>query len=73
MKQLILSLSILLVLSGCTTKTVYVDRPIEVKVPVQCVVELPKKPEIGINQSETQLNLQEWVVLTIKATERCTK
>lgn len=37
--KLLLILSVLLLFSGCSTKeVVYVDRPVEVKVPVKCIV-----------------------------------
>ena len=36
-------------MSGCATKVEYVDRPVEVKVPVKCELEMPKKPDVTIN------------------------
>lgn len=37
--KLLLILSVLVLFSGCSTKeVVYVDRPVEVKVPVKCIV-----------------------------------
>lgn len=41
MKSLLLLIP-LLFLSGCSTKTVYVDRPVEVKVPIEVREEEPK-------------------------------
>ena len=38
----------MLLLAGCADK-VYVDRPVEVKVPVRCEVESPKRPAIEIS------------------------
>ena len=37
------------VLSGCTSKIEYVDRPVEVRVPVKCELEMPKKPDVVIS------------------------
>ena len=36
-------------LLGCSVKTEYVDRPVEVKVPVKCELEMPKKPDVSIS------------------------
>ena len=36
-------------ISGCATKVEYVDRPVEVRVPVKCELEMPKKPDIAIS------------------------
>lgn len=40
---------LVVMLSGCATKVEYVDRPVEVKVPVKCELEMPKKPDVTIN------------------------
>ena len=37
------------IMSGCATKVEYVDRPVEVKVPVKCELEMPKKPDVSIS------------------------
>ena len=37
-------LVLVVMLSGCATKVEYVDRPVEVKVPVACEVPMPKSP-----------------------------
>lgn len=42
-------LVLVVMLSGCTTKVEYVDRPVEVKVPVKCELEMPKKPDVTID------------------------
>ena len=47
MKWVMLVLVVLL--SGCATKVEYVDRPVEVKVPVKCELEMPKKPDVTID------------------------
>lgn len=47
MKWVILVLVVML--SGCATKVEYVDRPVEVKVPVKCELEMPKKPDVAIS------------------------
>ena len=36
-------------MSGCATKIEYVDRPVEVKVPVKCELEIPKKPDVVVS------------------------
>ena len=36
-------------MSGCATKIEYVDRPVEVKVPVKCELEMPKKPDVAVS------------------------
>lgn len=42
-------LVLVVMLSGCATKVEYVDRPVEVKVPVKCELEMPKKPDVAIS------------------------
>ena len=42
-------LVLVVMLSGCATKVEYVDRPVEVKVPVKCELEMPKKPDVTID------------------------
>ena len=42
-------LVLVVMLSGCTTKVEYVDRPVEVRVPVKCELEMPKKPDVAIS------------------------
>jgi len=48
--RLLSSLLLILVISGCTTKTVYIDRVVEVKVPVlqECV-----KPKVVVDKNAT--------------------
>lgn len=48
--KLLLSLLLVLGISGCTPKTVYVDRVVEVKVPVlqECV-----KPKVVVDKNAT--------------------
>ena len=40
---------LVVMLSGCATKVEYVDRPVEVRVPVKCELEMPKKPDVVIS------------------------
>lgn len=40
---------LVVVLSGCASKIEYVDRPVEVRVPVKCELEMPKKPDVAIS------------------------
>ena len=42
-------LVLVVMLSGCTSKIEYVDRPVEVRVPVKCELEMPKKPDVAIS------------------------
>lgn len=42
-------LVLVVMLSGCATKVEYIDRPVEVKVPVKCELEMPKKPDVTID------------------------
>ena len=42
-------LVLVVMLSGCASKIEYVDRPVEVKVPVKCELEMPKKPDVTID------------------------
>ena len=40
---------LVVMMSGCASKTEYVDRPVEVRVPVKCELEMPKKPDVTID------------------------
>ena len=40
---------LVVMLSGCASKIEYVDRPVEVRVPVKCELEMPKKPDVTID------------------------
>ena len=42
-------LVLVVMLSGCASKVEYVDRPVEVRVPVKCEFEMPKKPDVVIS------------------------
>ena len=42
-------LVLVVMLSGCASKIEYVDRPVEVRVPVKCELEMPKKPDVTID------------------------
>ena len=42
-------LVLVVMLSGCAAKIEYVDRPMEVKVPVKCELEMPKKPDVAVS------------------------
>lgn len=74
MKSLILSFSILLLFAGCCPKPepMYVDRVVEVKVPVKCIVDMPKYPVAGSTTAESVLNVKEWVMLVNEAVKSCT-
>lgn len=47
--KLVMMLTTCLMMVGCSVKTEYVDRPVEVKVPVKCELEMPKKPDVTID------------------------
>lgn len=40
---------LVVMLNGCASKIEYVDRPVEVRVPVKCELEMPKKPDVVIS------------------------
>lgn len=42
-----------LVLMGCSAEKVYVDRVVEVKVPVRCQVPSVERSKIGVNDADT--------------------
>ena len=42
-------LVLVVMLSGCASKIGYVDRPAEVRVPVKCELDMPKKPDVAIS------------------------
>lgn len=42
-------LVLVMMLSGCASKIEYVDRPVEIRVPVKCELEMPKKPDVAIS------------------------
>ncbi len=42
-------LVLVVMMSGCASKIEYVDRPVEVRVPVKCELEMPKKPDVVIS------------------------
>lgn len=56
MKKLIL-LILIVVFSGCATKTVYVDKPVEVLIPIEKPLVPPKRYIKGNNRAETLLNI----------------
>lgn len=58
MKLLIpLTLFVVVILNGCT-KTVYVDRPIKVNIPVPCEIKDPDCPHLqDLNSSEVVVEL----------------
>lgn len=70
MKLLIGSLLIIFI-SGCGTKTIYVDRPVEVKVPVKCQVPDIENPKSGNNMSESMLNIKEYILKLEAALDSC--
>jgi hypothetical protein len=65
-----LGILILMLFSGCTTRTVYVDRPFEVKVEVPCKVEVVRCNPSG-SDAEFVLGLATCVVDLKKAAGAC--
>jgi len=61
----------ILIFTGCSTKTVYVDRPVEVKIPVKCQVPNIEKPKKGNNMSESMLNIKEYILKLEAALDTC--
>jgi len=57
MKILIALLTSLMLFSGCSTKTVYVDRPVEVHIPGECKLIAPERAVKGDNRAESLLNI----------------
>ena len=69
----ILSLSMILFFTGCAGKTVYVDRPVEVKVPVKCQVQKPERPDLkkDTNMSEVMIDLKGYILKLEAAIDSC--
>ena len=69
----IFSLSMILFLTGCAGKTVYVDRPVEVKVPVKCQVQKPERPDLkkDTNMSEIMIDLKGYILKLEAALDSC--
>lgn len=57
MKFLLMSLMTVFLFSGCTAKTVYVDRVVEVKVPVLCKMKEVKPAIPGVNDAVTTADI----------------
>jgi len=49
----LLAVAVMLIFTGCGTKTVYVDRVVEVKVPVKCVIPGVAPAISGVNYAVT--------------------
>ena len=48
---------IMFLLTGCATKTVYVDRIVKVNVPVPCVTPVINKAVAGVNDADSLLGI----------------
>ena len=59
---------LVVMLSGCASKIEYVDRPVEVRVPMKCELEMPKKPDvvIGVDGLRSVLVYTELLECTLK-------
>jgi len=60
MRIILFSLMAMIMFTGCPAKIIYVDRPIEVKVPVRCKIPLIKPLVKGRNMSESSINIEEY-------------
>ena len=49
MKYILVDIMVVILFAGCASKTEYVDRPVEVKIPVKCEIAMPTKPVVTIN------------------------
>ena len=62
-------------MTGCSVKTEYVDRPVEVKVPVKCELPIPSKPVVSadVDGLRSVLMYTELLECTLKKCrgERC--
>ena len=67
----LLIIMVLFIVTGCSTKTVYVDRPVEVKIPVKCQAPIVEKPKPGANMSESMLNIKAYILKLEAALEVC--
>ena len=67
----VIMVALVIGLSGCAGKTVYVDRPVEVKIPVKCQVPVISKPKQGANMSESMLSIKEYILKLEAALEVC--
>lgn len=69
----LLTLSAILIFSGCC-ETKYIDVPVEIKVPVKCIVPHPKKescPTPELNDAEFVVKLAECVLAWEDAAKVC--
>lgn len=57
----------------CQPAVEYVDRPVEVYVPVACQVTLPEPPEEANTTAETSLNIKKYIILFRQAVKSCVK
>ena len=68
--MLLVTTILMLSISGCTPKTIYVDREVIVKVPVKCIV--PNTPcDPRGNDGEVVVDLMECIIDLKKAQEVC--
>lgn len=56
MKYAVLTIMVIL-FNGCITKTVYVDRPVEIKVPVKCKAPKVEEAQFTNNHAVTLLDI----------------
>lgn len=60
MQTILFSLLAILMFTGCPAKTIYVDRPVTVNVPVRCKIPAVKPLVKGKNTSESTINIEEY-------------
>ncbi len=70
MKYLIL-LALVISFNGCETKTIYVDKPVEVQIPIKCIIPTVEAPKKAQTYSESLLNIKEYVEKLQEAVKVC--
>ena len=67
MKWVVIGVLVILGLTGCATKTEYVDRPVEVKVPIKCELPMPVRPKnpVGVDGLREVLGYTEMLECTL--------
>ena len=70
--KLLSIIPLVVILTACSPKTVYVDRPVEVKVPVKCKVELPDGGvNESLNESQKYVEILKYISTLHKNIQRC--
>lgn len=67
----LLLISLVLVFSGCVQKEFYIDRPVEVYIPVKCQVPTPEKPRAGFNDADSLEAIRTYLINMENALKAC--